>query len=130
ESELLRMVGVAGEQERDAAGLCGSQDVEGWIEARQRAVELDGSASSARRVEDRREVEVDGWTASDDSRRQMSDHAHAGVLHGGYDAAGLRRAIEVEVRVDGRDAKVEGRPKRSVVVELPGGADVELHTVQ
>ena len=60
----------------------------------------------------------------------MADHAHARIAHGGDYAAGLRCAVELEVRVDRSQAEVERAAELGVIVELAGRADVEFDAVQ
>jgi hypothetical protein len=47
----------------------------------------------------------------------------------GHDSTRLRGAIELEMVVNRGEAPVEGGAELGVVVELPGGSDVQLDAV-
>ncbi len=121
---------VAREDERRLRGARAAERVDRHVEARQASVDLQRRSGLLRGFDDRVEVELDSGAGADHARREVPDHAHRGVLHGGDDAPGLSRAVEVEVIVDRRQAPVERAAELAVVIELPRRPDVELHPVK
>ena len=100
------------------------------VEPGQRAVDLEGGVGLLGGGEDGVQVEIDGGAAADHAGREVADHAHGRVLHGGDDAAGLGGPVELEVVVHRGQAPVEAAAELEVVVQLPVGADVQLDPVQ
>src|SRR5580704_841927 len=128
--ELPDLVGIARQDERDVLLSRAAKGLDGHVETRQRAVDLQRGSSGTGRREDGVEVELDGRAPPDHSRRQVADHSNGGVLHRGDDARGLSGSIELEVVMDRGEAPVEASAELGVVVELAVRADVQLDTVE